>query len=342
MSARGAAVAGAARGVTSAGDETAVLGARSLAASGGGSAPAASATTSAAPRASSSQSFDSMVRSDDDVGVFRTSFKTSFAPTRATSTRTATSDAWAASPMSSTIALKTCSRSGQPIGAFQVRSIFPGRASAAPADEASARKAHAPSTQPNLDLDPASEEGHTLTELYVSGSKRLSFVASTDSSPLRPHIIVVVLRSGFSSKAALAFAWSLCIACGQKPARSATAEYLAGIEEAIERMQPKRMPTLIVTFDKDELEMGQCRRIAGQPFVYLHLGAIADRAGSPIEARALIAEVLAHELGHAELTCSDADHALLLPRAHRLSSDEARLHRSYVWQGAYAGEGRTE
>ncbi|HET9929092.1 MAG TPA: hypothetical protein VFQ35_00310 [Polyangiaceae bacterium] len=125
-----------------------------------------------------------------------------------------------------------------------------------------------------------------------------------------------------------------CIACTKETVRSPTAEYLSGIQEAIERMQPTRMPTLIVTFDKDALEMGQCRRIAGETIVYLHLGAIADRTSSPTEARALIAEVLAHELGHAELTCSDADHGLLLPHARRLSRDEARLHRSYVWQRA--------
>lgn len=127
----------------------------------------------------------------------------------------------------------------------------------------------------------------------------------------------------------------MCLACTRKEsARSPTAEYWAGIQEGIERMQPTHMPTIIVTFDKDALDMGQCRRIAGETIVYLHLAAIADRTSSPAEARALIAEVVAHELGHAELTCSDADHALLLPRAHRLSRDEARLHRSYVWERA--------
>ena len=149
----------------------------------------------------------------------------------------------------------------------------------------------------------------------------------------------MALRLGFGAKATLVLAFSVGLGCGHAPPRSPTAEYLAGIEEAIERMQPKHMPTLIVTFDKDELEMGQCRRIAGQAFVYLHLGVITDRVDSPLEARALIAEVLAHELGHAELTCSDADHAVLLPRARRIHSDEARLTRSYVWQGAYAREG---
>lgn len=131
--------------------------------------------------------------------------------------------------------------------------------------------------------------------------------------------------------ARLACAALLCFACGHQTERSATAEYLAGIQEAIERMHPKRMPTLIVTFDADALEFGQCRRIAGEAIVYLHLGVIADRTNSPTEARALISEVLAHELGHAELTCSDADHALLLPRAQRRARDDG-LQRSYVWQ----------
>jgi len=104
------------------------------------------------------------------------------------------------------------------------------------------------------------------------------------------------------------------------------------MEEALERMQPKRIPTIIVTWDKRELELGQCRRIAGEAIVYLHVGVIADRAKDALEARALIADVLAHELGHAELTCSDADHGLLLPRAHRLTPEAPSLRRSYVWE----------
>ncbi|MGC4087792.1 MAG: hypothetical protein QM756_07825 [Polyangiaceae bacterium] len=130
-------------------------------------------------------------------------------------------------------------------------------------------------------------------------------------------------------------------ACQQPPARSVTAEYLAGMEDAIQRMQPRQLPTIIVTWSKDALELGQCRRIAGEAIIYLHLGVIADRAQSADQVRALTAEVLAHELGHAELSCTDADHAALLPHAHRLSKAERPrrpdnegpdVKRSYVWE----------
>lgn len=120
-------------------------------------------------------------------------------------------------------------------------------------------------------------------------------------------------------------------ACGAAPRQSPLSEYVAGIQDAIASTQPERVPTLVVTWDPGEVELGQCKRIAGQPVVYLHIGRILDSANTVEEARTLISEVLVHELAHARLTCSDADHAQLPRPTPRIPRGAPTLLKQYAW-----------
>jgi hypothetical protein len=104
--------------------------------------------------------------------------------------------------------------------------------------------------------------------------------------------------------------------------------------DAIDHAHVEQLPTIVVTWDKDQDELGQCRRIAGVPIIYLNVGTIVESTDSPEQARQLISEVLTHELGHARLTCSDADHAVL-PRAKRLTAAAPALRRMFAWEAGY-------
>lgn len=130
-------------------------------------------------------------------------------------------------------------------------------------------------------------------------------------------------------------------ACAPAQKQSPVSEYVAGIKDAIDSAQPERVPTLVVTWDPAEIELGQCRRVAGQPVVYLHVGRILDSANTVEEARALIAEVLVHELAHARLTCTDADHTQLPPPARRVPRGAPTLLKQYAWD-AFGTAGRDE
>jgi hypothetical protein len=130
-------------------------------------------------------------------------------------------------------------------------------------------------------------------------------------------------------------------ACGGAPKQSPLSEYVAGIQDAIVSTQPERVPTLVVTWDPGEVELGQCKRIAGQPVVYLHIGKILDSANTVEEARTLIAEVLVHELAHARLTCSDADHAQLPRPTPRVPRGAPTLLKQYAWD-EFGVAGRSE
>jgi hypothetical protein len=123
--------------------------------------------------------------------------------------------------------------------------------------------------------------------------------------------------------------------CAQRNIKNPLTEYLAGMSDAVERVQPAHVPTLIMTWDLQRNELGQCKRIDGEPVIYVHVGRIREQTRSVEEARELIAEVLAHELGHAQLTCSDRDHAVLArvtPRT-RVVDPPTRLNISYAWEG---------
>jgi hypothetical protein len=124
-------------------------------------------------------------------------------------------------------------------------------------------------------------------------------------------------------------------ACAQHHAKNPLTEYLAGMSDAVERVQPAHVPTLIMTWDLQSNELGQCKRIDGEPVIYIHVGRIREQTRSVREARELITEVLVHELGHARLTCSDRDHAVLArvtPRT-RVVDPPTRLNISYAWEG---------
>jgi hypothetical protein len=120
-------------------------------------------------------------------------------------------------------------------------------------------------------------------------------------------------------------------ACSPTQMQSPISEYVAGIKDAIDTAQPDRLPTLVVTWDPGEAELGQCKRIAGEPVVYLHVGRILDSSDTVEQTRALIAEVLVHELAHARLTCTDADHAILPPPVRRLPRTSPSLLKQYSW-----------
>jgi hypothetical protein len=124
---------------------------------------------------------------------------------------------------------------------------------------------------------------------------------------------------------------SVTTGCAAQPRQSPISEYVAGIKDAIDSSPPARLPTLVVTWDPAEVELGQCRRIAGQIVVYLHVGRILESAATVAEARSLITEVLVHELAHARLTCTDADHAHLPQPAPRIAHKSPTLLKQYAW-----------
>lgn len=93
-------------------------------------------------------------------------------------------------------------------------------------------------------------------------------------------------------------------------------QYLLGVRDAVAEAQanhPNSLapPDIYVDLTTRGDELGSCRVIAGRRVVYLYVASILKRTRSTAEARLKIAEVLAHELSHAALTCSDADHSTL-------------------------------
>jgi len=157
----------------------------------------------------------------------------------------------------------------------------------------------------------------------------------------RPRLLTAIRRARLGPLAAAVLA-SVLTGCAASPTQSPISEYVAGIKDAIDSSQPERVPTLVVTWDPAEAELGQCRRIAGQTVIYLHVGRILDSAATVAEARSLITEVLVHELAHARLTCTDADHARLPPPAPRIAHKPSILLKQYAWDefGAAAREER--
>lgn len=92
--------------------------------------------------------------------------------------------------------------------------------------------------------------------------------------------------------------------------------YLLGVNDGIREAQanhPSSLapPDVYVDMTTRGEELGSCRVIADRRVVYLYVASILGRVRNATEARLKIAEVLAHELGHAALTCSDADHSEL-------------------------------
>ncbi len=91
-------------------------------------------------------------------------------------------------------------------------------------------------------------------------------------------------------------------------------QYLLGVRDGIAEAQHEYPSALIppdVYVDMTTVgdELGACKAIAGKRVVYLYVASILKRTRSTQEARLKIAQVLTHELAHAALTCSDADHS---------------------------------
>lgn len=123
----------------------------------------------------------------------------------------------------------------------------------------------------------------------------------------------MAMRTALALWAAVTDASWLLFGCtGAQPANP-IAEYLRGVEDAVRQAAPERMPTIVVTWNEDAPGFGACRIVAGERLVYVHAGRILRVARTVEEARSLITDVLVHELGHAALSCSDADHQELAP-----------------------------
>jgi hypothetical protein len=94
------------------------------------------------------------------------------------------------------------------------------------------------------------------------------------------------------------------------PATRTLDQYVAGAVDAVEQAAPTEPPTIVVDW-RHEGPMGECKRIDGAPIVYLYPRVILRAARTTQEARSLIRDVLAHELAHAVLSCSDKDHEVM-------------------------------
>lgn len=90
-------------------------------------------------------------------------------------------------------------------------------------------------------------------------------------------------------------------------------QYLLGVRDGIAEAQMRHPstqapPDVYVDLSTRGSRLGSCRIVAGRRVVTLYVAAIIQQTRSTREARLRIGEVLAHELIHAGLTCSDADH----------------------------------
>ncbi|HET9954988.1 MAG TPA: hypothetical protein VFQ61_10815 [Polyangiaceae bacterium] len=122
------------------------------------------------------------------------------------------------------------------------------------------------------------------------------------------------------------------VACTHHPPSHTAAEYLGGIQDALSATQPRILPTLIITWEADEPDLGQCKRVSGEVVIYLHMGRILQAARSESEVRPLVAEVLSHELAHANMTCTDADH-YRMPRPSVVGLEKPDgLKRRFAWE----------
>jgi hypothetical protein len=68
-------------------------------------------------------------------------------------------------------------------------------------------------------------------------------------------------------------------------------------------------PEVLVSWREDDGPLGTCRRVDGIPLVTIYPLRIIRQAQDVAQGRLLIGQVVAHELQHARLTCTDADHA---------------------------------
>lgn len=67
-------------------------------------------------------------------------------------------------------------------------------------------------------------------------------------------------------------------------------------------------PEVLVSWREDDGPLGTCRRVDGIPLVTIYPRRIIRQAQDVAHGRLLIGQVVAHELQHARLTCTDADH----------------------------------
>lgn len=84
--------------------------------------------------------------------------------------------------------------------------------------------------------------------------------------------------------------------------------YLAGIGDGLRRARAEQPPRIEVSWTRGHRYLGTCRMVEGVPVIQINVADILDQSGSDIDAREQIARVTEHEVLHARLTCSDADH----------------------------------
>lgn len=100
----------------------------------------------------------------------------------------------------------------------------------------------------------------------------------------------------------------LLAGCAHAP--SPLSEYVAGAVDAVKQTGLQQPPDIYVSWEQTG-SMGSCKTIAGRRIVYIRPHVILRAARTTQEARSLITDVLAHELAHAALSCSDTDHQVI-------------------------------
>lgn len=103
---------------------------------------------------------------------------------------------------------------------------------------------------------------------------------------------------------------ALALTCACAPATSGIRydHYLAGIGDGLRRANTDAPPRIEVSWTRGHRHLGTCRMVEGVPVVQINVADILDQSESLADAREQIARVTEHEVLHARLTCSDADH----------------------------------
>jgi hypothetical protein len=101
---------------------------------------------------------------------------------------------------------------------------------------------------------------------------------------------------------------ALLLLCASCATQTATGEYLRGVEEGIAAAHIARPPTVVIDWTRHPGPLGTCRETEVGRVITIFAGRILEQADTVQSARRLFAEVVAHELTHAALSCSARDH----------------------------------